>query len=147
MSFVFIFGVSDSGKLSSWISTCNTSSNVCPGFYLAFNFLKYSRIFFIDLLLCGGSFLLCRFCFSWCKCPCVVATGVAKYFLTNSCVRPGHVLKKLFFIAFTNVDFTGEKHGAYSYCTNSVCVCFFFIITANDGFLHRDLPCNILLHW
>ena len=49
----------------------------------------------------------------------------------------GQRAKEMFVIAFSNVDFTREKYVACSYCTNSVCVCFFFIITANDGFLRR----------
>ena len=131
-SFVFSFGVSGIGKLYFSISTCNTSSNVCPGFCLVFNFLKCSHIFFISSLSCNGTLVLCRFYLYWCKCPRVIAIGVSKCFWTNSCVMSGHVPKKLFLIAISNIDLTGEKHVAYSYCINSWCVWFFFIMTAND---------------
>ena len=57
-----------------------------------------------------------------------------RFFVIKSGVSPGHVLKKLFFIAVVNVVLTGDKHVACKYLARSACVCFFFIITANDGF-------------
>ena len=95
-SLVRLFGDSDGGKLSSIISSFRASSIVCPGFLFSCNCLKCFLIFSIESVACGGFLVDCKFCFSWCKCPCVVGVEVVRCFFTKSGVNPGHELKKDF---------------------------------------------------
>ena len=71
-----------------------------------------------------------------------------KYLLINVGVKPGHVLKNCLDIAFENVERTGEKHDACKYAAKSVCVCFFFIITAMEGIVFTKFAfIYVLLFW
>ena len=51
-------------------------------------------------------------------------------------MNPGHDLKFPFLMDVANVDLTGGKYEACRYCTNSILVYFFLMITAKDGFLY-----------
>ena len=131
---VLIFGSSDSGK-ESW--KMSFSSVSLKGWLLgAFNF-KFSYRRRISSMVSGSSRFLvdCRFCFSLFWCPCDVAIGVSKCFLTNFVVKPGQVVKWFLSIAFSNVVFTGEKQAPWRNCANVLFVSFLRIITPILWFL------------
>ena len=131
-SWVLVLEVCEFGKLSSSSSCCSMCWKDCAGFFLALSLIIRSFITVISSGLSGRFFVLYKFYLSWCKCFFTVATEVGRCF-NRPDVNPGHVLKYFSFITFSNVDFTGDKQSACKYCTNSVCVFFFWSMTVMDG--------------
>jgi hypothetical protein len=64
-------------------------------------------------------FVLLAFFIVWFKCPLTVASYFSRYFFTCYGVSVGQVVKFPAFIAFMNVDGTGEPAAACKYCMAS----------------------------
>jgi hypothetical protein len=58
------------------------------------------------------------------RCPLAVARVFGRYLRTSSAVRPGHVAKKFFLIAFVQVEIGGLKHAR---CKKSISCTLFFV--------------------
>ena len=70
----------------------------------------------LEMVVAGEVFLVDRtFCWSWVRCPFVVAGLLGKYFRTRAEVRPDHVVKKPAVMAVVQVDTTGLKASRWRY--------------------------------
>ena len=57
------------------------------------------------------------------KCPqTILSTFLSKYFLTFSCVKPGHLQNHPFYIALYNLETTGKKKTVWYNSINSFCI-------------------------
>ena len=91
-----MFGAGDLGKQSSSISSCNKSSNSCPGAFFVPNLLNWRLMSIIDAFLLSLVFTICRFCLFLWAFPCIFAMDVGKCLEMIVGASPGHDLKLLF---------------------------------------------------
>ena len=72
------------------------------------------------MVVSGEVFLVdCTFCWSWRRCPFVVAMILVKCFRIRLELRLGHVVKKPVVIVVVHVDTTGIKAAWCRYCIMS----------------------------
>ena len=67
-----------------------------------------------------------------CRCPIVVFIGFSRCFLIDPSMRPGHVLRKPYFIALRRLVVIGLNSAAWNYCANSgLVVCARILFTTD----------------
>ena len=99
---VLMFGRSEGGKASLWISASKVflKGCTCGNSYISFFILSWMSLF-VDVD--------CRCCLSWFRCHASVAMHDGRFFCINCSSKLSHVVKCLFFIALIKVILTGEK--------------------------------------